>query len=234
MASTDSSPFDIKGGLFTLAALRLHSTDLQAIEAGLAAKVAQAPALLDRAPMVIQISELDGTLDLRGLLKVMRRHGVLPVAVQGGDEALQSEAIRNRLGVLAPHKPACRVEAEKPAEASPPPDLPSATPAKIVTYTLRSGQQVYAPGGDLVVVASVHRDAELIADGNIHVYGRLSGKALAGVKGNEQARIFALEMDPQLVSIAGIYKVVESMGAERKNRPGQCYLQDGHLMIGAL
>jgi septum site-determining protein MinC len=252
MSSTHDTPFEIKGGLFTLTALRLRVADVNAIEAALAVKIRSAPAFFQHAPIVIDVSELHEALDLTGLLAMVRDHGLLPVAVQGGNEELQAQAVRARLGLLSAPKAQRRAGAEHlERDPTPPEQAPStspeskrrgpvpsvpggAGPAKTVVQPVRSGQQIYAPGGDLVVIAAVNRDAEVLADGNIHVYGSLRGKALAGVKGAEGARIFAREMDPQLVAVAGVYRVIEALEAEVKGKPAQVFLRDGRLMMEGL
>jgi septum site-determining protein MinC len=109
---------------------------------------------------------------------------------------------------------------------------PSGT--KLITQPIRSGQQVYAPGGDLVVTAPVSAGAELLADGNIHVYGALRGRALAGVKGDSKARIFCQQMEAELMSIAGHFKMEEELSETYKGKPVQVFLRDHSLVIEAL
>ena len=102
--------------------------------------------------------------------------------------------------------------------------------SRLITTPIRSGQQVYAQGGDLIIAASVSPGAELLADGNIHVYGTLRGRALAGINGNENARIFCYGLEAELVSIAGQYKVFEEHN-ELHHGPKQLFLRDGQLII---
>ena len=103
------------------------------------------------------------------------------------------------------------VKKPEPAPAPPPPPEPEVRPTRIITSPVRGGQQIYAQGGDLIVTASVSPGAELLADGNIHVYGAMRGRALAGIKGNTKARIFCQQMTAEMVSIAGQYKVCEDL-----------------------
>ena len=105
---------------------------------------------------------------------------------------------------------------------------------KIVTTPVRSGQQIYAAGGDLIVTAAVSAGAELLADGNIHVYGALRGRALAGVKGNQGARIFCHSLEAELVSIAGQYRISEDLQKTEWQKSCQIYLADGKMKIQAL
>ncbi|WP_344809067.1 septum site-determining protein MinC [Allohahella marinimesophila] len=104
----------------------------------------------------------------------------------------------------------------------------------IVTNPVRSGQQIYAKGGDLIVTAAVSAGAELLADGNIHVYGALRGRALAGVKGNQAARIFCHSLEAELVSIAGQYRISEDLQKTEWQKSCQIYLADGKMKIQAL
>jgi septum site-determining protein MinC len=105
---------------------------------------------------------------------------------------------------------------------------------KLVTRPVRSGQRVYAPGGDLSVVAPVSSGAELMADGNIHVYGPLRGRAMAGMKGDTSARIFCQDLQAELISVAGHYRVSENIPAELKGAPVQIYLDKQVLRIERL
>ncbi len=106
--------------------------------------------------------------------------------------------------------------------------MAAAEPALVVDRPLRSGQQVYARGRDLVVLAPVNPGAEVIADGHIHVYAPLRGKAIAGARGNGDARIFALAMEPELVSIAGVYRTSETPWPEAvRGKPTQVRLFSG-------
>lgn len=107
-------------------------------------------------------------------------------------------------------------------------------PAKVITTPVRSGQQVYAKGTDLVVLTQVGEGAEVIADGNIHIYGTLRGRAIAGAGGNEQARIFCQSLKAELISIAGIYQVSDDLPTEQNGASCQVELKENHLHITAL
>jgi septum site-determining protein MinC len=139
---------------------------------------------------------------------------LLPLAVRGGSDALIEQAQAAGL-VLAtdalvqrPTPTAPQAASAAPAAAAPAPVAPSS--AMVIDKPLRSGQQVYARGRDLIVMAMVNPGAEVIADGHIHVYAPLRGKAMAGARGNTEARIMALSMEPQLISIAGVYRTSEN------------------------
>ncbi|HVZ35347.1 MAG TPA: septum site-determining protein MinC, partial [Polyangiaceae bacterium] len=99
---------------------------------------------------------------------------------------------------------------------------------------LRSGQVVYAEQCDAVVMAPVNAGAEIIADGNIHIYSSLRGRALAGAHGNEEARIFCKSLEADLVAIAGCYLRADEIPEKCRGRPAQIYLENGHLIIAEL
>ncbi len=248
-----SPPFRLKGSLVTLSILKPLSTDLLAIDAGLAAKVAQAPALFDRAPLLLDLSGMadladPGALDLPGLRALVVRHGFVPVAVRGGGEVLASAAAAIGLGVLGegrlppdtdPTPAPVSDEAPQPAPAGPESADPEATvaepeafaPTRLITQTVRSGQQIYSRG-DLIVLAGVSPGAELLADGHIHVYGPLRGRALAGLRGNSGARIYCRALEAELIAIAGCFQVAEDIDPALRGRPAQVYL-DGEDLVTA-
>lgn len=104
----------------------------------------------------------------------------------------------------------------------------------VIDQPVRSGQQIYAQGCDLIILTSVSPGAELLADGHIHVYGALRGRALAGVTGDQQARIFCQTLEAELVSIAGNYWVNEDLKEHALKHSAHIYLDEGHLKISSL
>jgi septum site-determining protein MinC len=114
-------------------------------------------------------------------------------------------------------------------------EVPTAVPTLVIDRPLRSGQQVYAKGGDLIVLAAVNFGAEVIADGHVHVYAPLRGKAIAGARGNADARIFTTCLEPELIAIAGVYRTTETpIPAELQGKPAQVRLQGDKLVMQAL
>lgn len=221
---------ELKGSRFTLSVLNLRSNDLSAIDERLAAIVAQAPDFLAQAPVVLEpAAELDtDALDLVALAALLRRHGLVPVGLRGGDEALRQRAGLAGLALLGD---------AGARDAQTPPPAPAATPqtfARVVDKPVRSGQQVYAEGGDLVVLGAVSTGAEVIADGSIHIYGALRGRALAGARGDESARIFCQAMEPELVSIAGCYRLFEEPDPRTHGHTAHVRLDGERLIIDAL
>ena len=240
-----SPPCRLKGSRVTLSILKPLSTDLSAIDAGLAAKVAQAPALFDRAPLLIDLADLPdvAALDLPGLKSLAASHGFVPVAVRGGGELMATAAAASGMGVLGEGRLPPDLEPAPPAEEEPPPltasgaeasqadAAPEAVPARVITQTVRSGQQVYSRG-DLIVLAGVSPGAELLADGHIHVYGALRGRALAGLRGNTQARIYCRALEAELIAVAGCFQVAEDIDPALRGRPAQVFL-DGEDLVTA-
>jgi septum site-determining protein MinC len=155
------------------------------------------------------------------------------VAVRGGSAAQQQAALSAGLFPAedaAPIRSAAQPTAQPSAQAAPVAAVPPVVPplAMVIDKPLRSGQQVYARGRDLVVLAMVNPGAEVIADGHIHVYAPLRGKAIAGARGQSDARIIALAMDPQLISIAGVYRTSETPLPDTVlGKPAQIRLQTG-------
>lgn len=242
-----TASFELKSAALMLVAVILKTTDRAALARELDERIADTPGLFERDPVVIdlsQVREADTAIDFPALIELLRERQMLPLAVRGGNEAQMADALSAGL-VEAPvgANPAPPARAPSPVPAAPPVTLteiirevPVAGPGTmIVDRPLRSGQQVYAKGCDLVVLAAVNVGAEVIADGNIHVYGPLRGRAIAGARGNADARIFATCMEPQLISIAGTYRTTETpLPAEVLGKPAQVKLQGDKLLLEAL
>ncbi|KJK19592.1 septum site-determining protein MinC [Pseudomonas sp. UC 17F4] len=218
----DQDPvFQLKGSMLAITVLELARNNLEGLDRQLAAKVAQAPNFFSNTPLVLALDKLpagEGAVDLPGLMRVCRHHGLRTLAIRASRIEDIAAAIAIDLPVLPPSgarerplEPEPEVKKPEPAPAPVAPPEPAIRPTKIITTPVRGGQQIYAQGGDLVVVSSVSPGAELLADGNIHVYGAMRGRALAGIKGNTRARIFCQQLTAEMVSIAGQYKVSEDL-----------------------
>jgi septum site-determining protein MinC len=215
--------YDIKSADLSLVALLLKTTDVEAVSLALKQQMAETPGFFDQDPVVVDVSALglepDQTLDLATLMGVLREHQLVPLAIKGAHEALLLQAkglglvdasdarIRRSVAVEGPSAPPTAPAPLEFIQATPP---LAPLGAMVIDKPLRSGQQVYAKGRDLIVLAMVNAGAEVIADGHIHVYGALRGKAIAGARGNTQAQIFAQVMEPELISIAGVYRTSEN------------------------
>lgn len=237
------STFEIKSAHLPLVALLLKTTHLAELATEWDQQFAGSPDFFDQEPLVIDLSPLahtDGGQDIpdfKGLVSLLRQHRTCPVAVKGGTPEQMAAALAAGL-VAAPdalaHKDLLYPEGpvgvpESVSPAPPPADAPpQALPALVIDKPLRSGQQVYARGRDLIVLSIVNAGAEVIADGDIHVYGTLRGKAIAGARGNADARIFALTMEAELISIAGIYRTSDvPLPADVKGHTAMVSLRTG-------
>ena len=212
----DQSPvFQLKGSMLAITVLELAQNDLERLDRQLAVKVEQAPDFFNNTPLVLALDKLpaDSDLDLPALIALCRKHGLRTLAVRAGDPQIIEAAGVLDLPVLPPSGAKERkldLASKAPAEPAKPAE-PLYRPTRVVTTPIRGGQQVYAKDGDLIVLAAVSPGAELLADGNIHVYGPLRGRALAGIKGDTNARIFCQQLAAEMVSIAGRYKVAEDL-----------------------
>ena len=231
LAGRAPATFEIKSATLPLVSLLLKTTDLEALSAELTTRFGDHPDFFDHDPLVLDLSLLqaqgEARVDFSALLDLLHRYRVLPVAARGGSAAQMSDALAAGLAaapeaVTQPPGPARASRAPAPVAEAP------AVSALVVDKPLRSGQQVYARGRDLVVFSMVNAGAEVIADGHIHVYAPLRGKAIAGARGNSDARIVALCLEPELISIAGVYRTSEvPLPPEVLSRPTQVRLVGG-------
>ncbi|ODU50631.1 MAG: septum site-determining protein MinC [Thiobacillus sp. SCN 63-374] len=176
--------------------------------------------------------------DWTWLAQELKSRGLNPFAVQNASSELAAAAAQAGLLVLndvAPAPAAAPVDAPSAPQAETAPEpaaVPAAAPTRIIDKPLRSGQRVYAAGGDIVVLAAVNPGAEVIADGSIHVYAPLKGRALAGARGDTSARIFTTHLEAELVSIAGVYRTFESApDAAVARKPAQIRLADASQIV---
>ncbi len=220
IAGNAPATFEIKSANLPLVALRLKSTDLDALAAELSRQYGDIPDFFDNDPLIVDLSPLPADApgpDFAALIALLRFHRLAPLAFRGGTAQQAAAALAAGL-VGAPDAATVKtakaaqqaVGQSPPAAPAEPPLAGAQLPALVIDKPLRSGQQVYARGRDLVVMAMVNAGAEVIADGHIHVYAPLRGKAIAGARGNADARIFALSLEPELISIAGIYRTTEN------------------------
>ncbi len=236
-SAVEQNAFDLKASSFTLPLLRLLVTDMDAVAGELAGKVAQAPEFFRNTPVVIDLQALkrdDETVDFALLVGLLRGYGMIPIGVRGGGESQHRMAEAMELAVLSERGVVPRVDAPLAAVQRPRVATDRCAATKLVGQPVRSGQRIYAAGGDLVITASVSSGAEVLADGNIHVYGALRGRALAGVKGNRASRIFCSDLQAELVSIAGHYVVSERIDEQVRGRPVQILLSGTKLRIEAI
>lgn len=248
---SDEPVLDFKSATLYAVRLVLHSADPGRIEAALAQRMQDAGGFFENEPVVVDASRIeDGIVDWPRLLAALRDHRlpVIGVVAEAGNlEAaraaglvpvdLSATALRAAPAQPAPAEPAQTrqppASQEIDAEAVPAPA--PAAPTLVVNRPLRSGQRIYARNTDLVVIGMVSQGAEVIADGNVHVYGPLRGKAMAGARGDASARIFTTQLDPELLAVAGVYRVIEEkLDAQVHGKPALVSLQGETLKIEAL
>lgn len=242
--STTVAACELRSGHFSIFTIRVHSLELDEITATLADHVAAAPDLLTAAPAVVELPDetrVPAEDLLRDLLDRVRYAGLCPIGyVAAQDSPLGAAIQRLKLPLLAPELRRRRGEdseaapapaadpapaaAAEPAATVPEPQYDVLAPPLIHSEMVRTGQRIYARGRDLVLLGPVSYGAEVIADGNVYSFHRLQGKVLAGARGDTEARIVCARFDPELVSVAGTYRVLEQVPAELKDRVVQVRL----------
>lgn len=232
--------FELKASTFMLPVLRLRSADWDVVQRQLAEKVRQAPAFFSRTPVVVDLNEFpaaDDGLEIGPLLDLLRQHGLLPVGLRSGSDLARAAAPALGLPVLSVGERSRSSRPERPRAPAPTPkaERPGRAQTRVVAQPVRSGQQVYARDGDLIVLKAVGAGAEVIADGNIHILGPLRGKALAGAGGDRDVRIICQCLEAELVAIAGQYRLFEGgVDSALRGLPTQIYLRDEKLCIEPL
>ncbi|MDR3492600.1 MAG: septum site-determining protein MinC [Gammaproteobacteria bacterium] len=223
------SCFRFKTSFSPCTILQLARYDLEELSKQVSTAVNRAPNFFIGSPVILDLEEVRtlGVLDFNRIKQILIANNLVPVGVRGGDVEQHAAAVDAGFPVVTIGK---AKQSDEPIKKS-----VQVSQTKLVTTPIRSGMQVYAKDADLIVIAPVSPGAELLADGNIHVYGPLRGRALAGVQGNTQARIFCRTLEAELVAIAGYYLVKEDM----QNLPShdsmvQVYLENEQVRIAAM
>lgn len=254
-AATSVKPFQIRSRSFTAVVLRLEGAADAAFYDALDDQLRQAPSFFTNAPFVIDLEQakgIDTERDVAALTEALRERSLSIFGVQNGNAGQTGAAENCGLIPLQGGREAAAPTAQR-AEAAqrvidqtrartgaaaalpePEPEPAAPEPALVVTQPVRSGQRIFADRGDLIVVAPVSSGAELIAHGNIHIYGRLRGRALAGVNGDRSARIFCQNLEAELIAIAGLYRTSDDLGPEIREKRVQAFLRGDTLYIEAL
>lgn len=224
--SLTRKPIEIKISTVVAVAVILHESSIAVLEKALKGMTAGTPDFFDDEFAVIDVESIaNQTLDWAKLIPLFKSFGLNPVAIRNAQDKDHESIRAHGLSIDVVSKPRHEIEAAtevqetQAAPAAPAPTVEVAPapqvvvkhqPAMVVDTPVRAGQRIYARGCDLIITASVNNGAEVIADGSIHIYAPLRGRALAGATGNTEARIFALSMEAELVSIAGIYRTFEN------------------------
>nr|WP_267190940.1 septum site-determining protein MinC [Xanthomonas dyei] len=235
---------ELKIGQVGIANLRVRTLDVPRLVQEMRERVTRAPKLFGRAAVILDFGGLSQVPDVataKALLDGLRDAGVLPVALAYGTSEI--DLLSQQLGV--PLLAKFRAQYEPTAVSPPPPPPPAArtepaapaarpAPGRMQRNAVRSGQQLYAENCDLTVLNTVGAGAEVIADGSIHIYGTLRGRALAGAQGNPDARIFCRDFHAELVAIAGHYKVLDDVPMDLRGKAVQVWLEQDQIKIAAL
>jgi septum site-determining protein MinC len=251
-----ASCLQLKGSLLPLTVLELSYFEPAQFSAELSEKAAQAPDFFNDLPVVIGLTKFDnakGPTDFEKIISICRTYSVKPIAIRGGSETQQIAAKLAGLPCLPAKKERAappidevtpdtkeveKVKTEEPTKEQQEAEKKSSEikiqASRIIYQPVRSGQQVYAQDSDLIILSQVSAGAEVLADGNIHIYGPLRGRALAGVRGNTEARIFCHSLEAELVSIAGQYKISEDLQTGSWKKPAQIHLTDEKLTVKPL
>ncbi len=250
---------ELKIGQVGIANLRIRTLDVERLTREMRDRVARAPKLFGRAAVILDfggLSQMPDVATAQALLDGLRSAGVLPVALAYGSnetdllsqqlglpllakfraqyECAEAEPAPAPVAAAPAPEPARRARAAAPAPAAAVDAGNAPKPGRMQTSNVRSGQQLYAENCDLTVMATVGAGAEVIADGSIHIYGTLRGRALAGAQGNTTARIFCRDFHAELVAIAGHYKVLDDVPDNLRGKAVQVWLEQDQIKIAAL
>lgn len=255
LSKNQKAALEFKSSAFNIPALILHSNKIADIKQQLQIKISQAPDFFKNSPLLIDLHELTQQqveIDIRNLVKTLRSLHFLPIAISGATVKQNAAAMNLGIAIQSVHtlshfdnhefektslanatvvseSEKSEPEAVEVIETIPAPVVEN----KVITQPVRSGQRIYAKG-DLTVLAAVNPGAELMAEGNIHVYAPMRGRALAGVQGNMASCIFCSDLQAELISIAGVYRLNEDLDKNLRHSLVQVYLHDQALLVKKL
>lgn len=241
--------FQLKGSAVTVVVLAITRYEPESLLIQLQEKIDQAPQFFENSPILINLDRLENPealSDISNLLAICRQLELQPLGFTGVPEVLTAAVQATNLAILpTPNERALKL----PKQTAPAAQVETVIEtvvetiveerlvqrqSRVVTRPVRSGQQIYAEGADLIVLSQVSEGAEVLADGHIHVYGTLRGRALAGVKGDESARIFCQQLEAELVSIAGNFVLQDTLPKELLKKPAQISLNGEKVAVEPL
>lgn len=244
---------ELKGSILTLSVLKIFSDDFSVTQQALKDKVEQAPSFFVGIPIVLEPQvELNDPTFLALMVEFLYQLQMIPIGIRTQDENIINQAQYAGLAVFPPEEvktkkaaepaePKQAVEVENPTQVATPevmdaimPSIPQVQSAMIVKRSVRSGQQIHAANRDVIIMGSVNPGAEILADGNITVFGKVLGKVIAGASGNMDAKIFATELNPEIVCIAGIYQLADDIPQAFKKGLVQVELKQEKLQFAEL
>lgn len=224
---------EIKGEMSILNVLHLSVIDIQKIAELLQSKMESSAQFFSGSPVVLDCHELGEKckeLEFDELYTAVKESGFVPVGVRNVPDDCIKKVKETAWSVMRASKPARKLDDDVKQKN----DQQNDNRVEVVTRPLRSGQQVYAPDGDVVVLHQTSAGSEILADGSVHVYGALRGRVLAGVNGATTARIFCQSLEADLVAIAGCYQLLDDINTDLKGQPAMIRLQDGRLVFEPL
>lgn len=226
---------EFKCSSFNIPVLALNSDNLVKIKKQLQQKIAQAPEFFKYSPLIIDLSLIiTQHLDINLLVQTLRGLHFFPIGIQGGGSEQHQVAIKMGIPILSVQLTNdLKIATDNNSQNHEHLTDASMIENKLITQPVRSGQRVYSKG-DLIILAHVSAGAEVLAEGNIHVYASLRGRALAGIQGNTQSRIFCTNLQAELISIAGNYRIKDDLDNLIENKAVQIFLHDQALIINAL
>jgi septum site-determining protein MinC len=251
-ATRSRAAFELKGVVTPLTVMRLRTTDLNLIERQLRAKLLQMPHFFQDAPVVLDLGELEHQLHdlpLPALVHVLRSMRVVPVGATGVAETARDFVRAAGLALVQtgpgtpreetqpqppPERPAPAARASAHAPELPTPRVDPHRPPLVLRQAVRGGQEIYARQTDLIVLAPVNPGAQIYADGHIHIYSTLRGRAMAGAQGMTDARIFVQKLEAELVAVAGAYVMADDIPVDRRGKACQVFLENGECRISSL
>lgn len=230
MTPSNNDSFEFKTTSSSLLVLTLPCLNHSALMLATEQRLAEMAGMFDNEALILDLSAWnDGdALNIHTLVQLFAQCQLKVVGVRHVPNSLQTLCISAGLALFAPEPTHKSARTAPITEAA----TPNYKETMIVDKPVRAGQQIYAKDGDLIVLASVSAGAEVLADGNIHIYGTLRGKAHAGVKGNEKSRIFVHIIEAEMISIAGCYRTLDS--TERYSAPTQIQLEGNRLEFSLL
>ncbi len=236
--------FQLKGNVLTSIVIELNHYDSASFVQLLQEKIDKAPSFFMKSPVIMDVRAILASLDsikLKEMIGLCHDSGLQPIGFKGvmdksllsgtGLAILPDDLTRENPAAVSPEKSSDE-KSEAPGVQSK--SSSSIRTTKFIDYPVRSGQQIYAPDANLVILSNINKGAEVLADGDIHVYGALRGRALAGVKGDMNARIFCQDLEAELVSIAGIFKLSDNIPHKHQKTSAQILLQDENLIVKSL
>lgn len=223
-----SKIIELKGSVLSLSVLKVFSDDINAVKTQVEQKVAQAPSFFNGLPVVIepQLETFEPTF-LALLVEFLHQKQMVPIGVRTSVETIREQAEYSGLAVFdsVPKTTETPLDTQTKADDQ---------GAKMHQGAVRSGQQVYAQGRDLIIKGAINPGAEVVADGHVHVYGSVKGKIFAGAAGKTQARIYVQNLDAELVCIAGLYLVSEDIRPEFKQGWVEIKLENERLVFSKM